>query len=310
MGASPDTDRTSKPTPVPPDGFLTERRRLQALAYNMTGSVATAEDIVQDAWLRWQTVDSSAVDSPRAYLYRIVVNLATTALARQKRERDGYPGEWLPEPWVTPWVPGADDAAEARELASLAVLHLLDRLGPAERSVFVLRTCLEMSYDEIAPVLGKSAAACRQIDSRARRRLGPLPDRAMNIEARAGVVQAFMAALAGEDKAGLLALLTDDAVVVQDGGGKVRAARNIVRSAEFAARLFLGLWRKRAAETTYLPCVVNGDLGMAEFHGERLHSVSAIHFRGGRIFGIYSVVAPAKLDAARQSPAFTPPDAA
>jgi len=208
--------------------FLTHRSLLFTVAYEMLGSAADAEDVVQETWLRWADVDQAQVRDPRAYLVRIVTRQALNRLRAVARQREEYIGEWLPEPLLT--SPDASADAELAENVSIAMLTVLETLGPAERAVFVLREVFETPYDEIAEVLGKTPAAVRQLAHRAREHVAARRPR-MHVDRaqQQAAVDRFMAAIATGDVRGLMEVLAPDVVLIADGGGVVAAARKPIR---------------------------------------------------------------------------------
>ena len=206
------------------DPFVTHRGLLFTVAYEMLGSATDAEDVVQETWLRWAGVDQTEVREPRAYLVRIVTRQALNRLRTVTRRREDYPGEWLPEPVLT--APDLADDIELAESVSIALLTVLETLGPVERAVFVLHEVFETPYDEIAEVVAKTPAAVRQIAHRARvhvaaRRPRMQVDRAQQEE----TLEKFMAAVTSGDIPALLEVLAPDVVLIADGGGLVPAAR-------------------------------------------------------------------------------------
>ncbi|MFZ2177786.1 MAG: RNA polymerase sigma factor SigJ, partial [Rhodococcus sp. (in: high G+C Gram-positive bacteria)] len=209
------------------DPFVTHRSLLFTVAYEMLGSAADAEDVVQETWLRWADVDQAEILDPRAYLVRMVTRQALNRLRSVSRRREEYVGEWLPEPLLT--SPDVAEDAELAENVSIAMLTVLETLGPDERAVFVLHEVFETPYQEIAEVVGKTPAAVRQIAHRARghvaaRRPRMQVDRAQ----QQAVVEKFMAAVSTGDVQGLVEVLAPDVVVIADGGGVVTAARKPV----------------------------------------------------------------------------------
>ena len=217
--------------------FERERPRLRALAYRMLGSVAEAEDVVQDAWLRWNAVD--AAESARAYLTTIVTHLCLDQLKSARVRREQYVGPWLPEPIRT-----GDDEPD-RESISLAFLLILERLSPIERAVLLLHRVFDHSHAEIARLVGKDEAAVRQVLHRASARVAAeRPRFAPSAAEHARLLAGFLQACAAGDVAALGAMLADDAVAHTDGGGKVQAARRAVVGADAVARFFVGLGRK------------------------------------------------------------------
>src|ERR1700722_9630000 len=206
------------------DPFVTHRGLLFTVAYEMLGSATDAEDVVQETWLRWDGVDRTEVNDPRAYLVRIATRQALNRLRSVSRRREDYVGEWLPEPLLT--GPDMADDAELAENVSIAMLMVLETLGPAERAVFVLHEVFETPYDEIAEVVGKTPAAVRQIAHRAREHVAARRPRMQVDRAEQEVtLQKFMAAVTSGDVQGLLEVLAPDVVLIADGGGLVPAAR-------------------------------------------------------------------------------------
>src|SRR5215216_6236664 len=220
------------------DPFVTHRSLLFTVAYEMLGSAADAEDVVQETWLRWADVDRAAVHDPRAYLVRIVTRQALNRLRTVSRRREDYVGEWLPEPLLT--SPDVADDVELAESVSIAMLTVLETLGPTERAVLVLREVFETPYDEIAEAVGKSPAAVRQIAHRARDHVAARrPRMAVTSTEQQEAVDRFLAAIRNGDLQGLLDLLAPDVVVVADGGGLVTAFRRPITGAERVASLLI-----------------------------------------------------------------------
>src|SRR4051812_6959172 len=220
------------------DAFASHRRLLFTVAYEMLGSAADAEDVVQETWLRWADVDQAEVRHPRAYLVRMVTRQALDRLRSVSRRREEYVGDWLPEPLLT--SPDVADDAEFAENVSIAMLTVLETLGPAERAVFVLREVFETPYHEIAEAVGKTPAAVRQIAHRAREHVAARRPRAQVSPAEQEVVvERFLAAVRNGDVQGLLDVLAPDVVVVSDGGGVVAAALRPIEGASRVAA-FLG----------------------------------------------------------------------
>ncbi len=206
------------------DPFVSHRRLLFTVAYEMLGSAADAEDVVQETWLRWVNVDQAEVREPRAYLVRMVTRQALNRLRTVSRRREDYVGEWLPEPLLT-----GPDVAEDAELAvnvSIAMLTVLETLGPSERAVFVLREVFETPYDEIAEVVNKAPAAVRQIAHRANQHVAARrPRMQVDRAQQEATLERFMAAITSGDLQGLMDVLAPDVVLIADGGGQVPAAR-------------------------------------------------------------------------------------
>ncbi len=228
--------------------FDRHRRLLFTVAYQMLGSVADAEDVVQDAWLRWSATDRSDIDDPRAYLVRVTSRLALDRLDSARSRRESYVGPWLPEPLLTRSTPiagaapppGPDDAAELGEQVSLALLVVLETLSPAERAVFVLREVFGLPAAEVAAALGRSEAAVRQTAHRAREHVQARQPRFdADRSAQREVTERFLAACAGGDVHALVAALAPDVVLVTDGGGRAKAALRPITGAEKVARFLV-----------------------------------------------------------------------
>lgn len=280
--------------------FEEHRPLLVRTAYRMLGSLAEAEEVVQDAYLRWRKVDPEDVRSPRRFLTTTVTRLALDRLRSLEAERERYPGPWLPEPVVTgaeslSRSEGPDSLGETERL-DLAFLHMLERLTPAQRAAYLLREAFEFEYDEIARALDSTEAGCRQHVSRARRRLD---DERVRYEASRAEAEALRHAFADATLDGdlerLVSLLADDAVHVSDGGGEVPAAREPVRGAENVARLLAGVVEGADEEVRVEPVDVNGTPGLVAWVGDRLASVVSFAVDDGQITNVYQVLSPTKL---------------
>ena len=213
------------------DPFVSHRGLLFTVAYEMLGSAGDAEDVVQETWLRWANVDQSEVRDPRAYLVRMVTRQALNRLRTVSRLREDYVGEWLPEPLLT--SPDMTEDAELAVNVSIAMLTVLETLGPAERAVFVLHEVFETPYDEIAEVVGKTPAAVRQIAHRAREHVAARrPRMQVDRAQQEATLERFMAAITSGDLQALVEVLAPDVVLIADGGGLVRAARKPLTGAE------------------------------------------------------------------------------
>ena len=238
------------------DDFQTHRGRMFGIAYRMLGSASEAEDVVQDAWLRWSQVTDEVRDSA-AYLATIVTRLSLTALDSARSRRETYIGPWLPEPVATTADPLL--GAERGEALSLAVLLLLERLSPSERAAYVLREAFEYPYDEIALVLQTSAANARQLTTRARAHLDRERGASVSAQQRDRLLAGITAAAQSGDLAALEALLASDVVSLSDGGGIASAARKPVVGRNNVARLVIGLLEKYSEGTSWLFTEVNGE---------------------------------------------------
>jgi RNA polymerase sigma-70 factor (ECF subfamily) len=273
------------------DPFVAHRSLLFTVAYEMLGSAADAEDVVQETWLRWAGVDRAAVHDPRAYLVRIATRLALNRLRTVARQREQYIGQWLPEPLLT--SPDVADDAELAENVSIAMLTVLETLGPAERAVFVLREVFETPYDEIAEVVSKTPAAVRQIANRARQHVAARrPRMRVDRAEQRAAVETFLAAVSTGDVQKLMRVLAPDVVVIADGGGVAAAARKPIIGGEKVAAYLAraATYPGFAAATTWLNGMPAARIDVA---GEPT-AVSLV-VEDGRITRIYAVRNPGKL---------------
>ena len=271
------------------------RGRLFGLAYRMLGSRADAEDVVQEAYVRWHEAAQASIESAEAWLVTATTRLAIDRLRRLKTERESYAGPWLPEPIVTQAAPDRD--LDLADDLSMAFLTLLERLAPEERAAFLLHDVFDVGYNEIASVIDRSEAACRQVVHRARERVrGDRRRFEVTETAKRSLLQQFMAATEARDEQALLALFAPEAVWTADGGGKVGAAPNPIVGADRIARLVVNL-RERfwAPGRTMELATVNGETGLSIRDGERLAATLSIATDGDRIHAVYAVVNPDKL---------------
>lgn len=279
------------------DPFEAIRPRLFGLAYRMLGSRADAEDIVQEAYLRWHEADRSKVENPEAWLVTAATRLSIDRLRRLKTEREAYIGQWLPEPLAVTPEPPPDHHLELSEDLSVAFLTLLERLAPDERAAFLLHDVFDVGYDGVAAVLDKSEAACRQVVHRARARVrGERKRFEASESAKAGMLHKFMAAMDARDEQALLELFAPDAVWTADGGGKANAGLNPIVGNDRIARLAIGIREKFwTRDRTLRVCAVNGETGLCILDGDRLAAVMSIATDGERILAVYAVINPDKL---------------
>jgi RNA polymerase sigma-70 factor (ECF subfamily) len=276
------------------EAFLAHRSLLFTVAYEMLGSAADAEDVLQETWLRWVGVDLDAVRDQRAYLVRITTRQALTRLRTLRRRKESYVGPWLPEPLLT-----APDVAEDVELAdsvSMAMLLVLETLTPTERAVFVLRDVFDLDYDEIAAAVDKSPAAVRQIAHRARAHVAARRPRGVVSPAQTRhAIEAFQRAVETGDLRQLLDILAPDVVFLGDGGGVVQAVRAPVVGADKVGRLLAVAMDRIAGIVSLRPVQVNGFPALIlRLHGE-LDTVLAVRVDDGLITGLYAVRNPEKL---------------
>ncbi|MGW1983053.1 RNA polymerase sigma-70 factor [Streptomyces collinus] len=244
------------------DVFEEHRPVLMGVAYRMLGRVADAEDVVQDAWLRWSGADRADIREPRGYLVRVTTRLAIDRLRQVKARSEAYVGPWLPEPYVTEFGDSVADTAERALLAdsvSLAVLVVLESLSPLERAVFVLREAFGYPYAEIAAMLDRGEAAVRQLAGRARRHVEERrPRYDVDPVQRRDLTERFLAAAAGGDLQGLMALLAPEARLVADSGGKAKAPVRVLHSADKVGRFLAAVAAKNAAGLSVRLVEVNG----------------------------------------------------
>jgi RNA polymerase sigma-70 factor (ECF subfamily) len=278
--------------PVPADAFEAERPRLVGLAYRILGSLADAEDVVSEAWLRWERTDREGIERPAAWLTTVTTRAALDHLRARRRRPSIYPGPWLPEPIVA--GPGPEEAAELADSLTLGFLILLDELGPVERAVFVLAEVFAVPYDEIGAMVDRSPGACRQIASRSRRRLreahlprGSAGDRRL--------VDELVVAVATGDVQGVLDRLAPDVVCTSDGGPRRRAARRPVVTAPRVARFLVNLGRRFQDRMEVVPVSVNGDAGYVIRIDGLVDQVLAFSVADGRVVAIRIVRNPDKL---------------
>lgn len=277
------------------DAFVTHRNLLFTVAYEMLGSAADAEDVLQEAWMRWDAVDRAEIRDERAYLVRIVTRQALNQLRAISRRRESYVGEWLPEPLLT--SPDVADDMELAESVSIAMLTVLETLGPTERAVFVLREVFDVSYDEIADAVGKTPAAVRQIAHRAKEHVAARRPRMTADRAeQEAVVARFVAAVNSGDLQGLMDVLAPDVVSVADGGGFVRgAARHPIVGADKITRYLIGGLAKLGLPFQARPTWVNGHPAIRGEVDGTLAGAISFEIEGGHITRIYSIANPYKL---------------
>ena len=278
------------------DPFVAHRSLLFTVAYELLGSAADAEDVVQETWLRWDAIGADAqaqVCEPRAYLVRIVTRQALNRLRTLARRREQYVGEWLPEPLLT--SPDVAEDVELAESVSLAMLTVLETLTPTERAVFVLREVFDMPFEEIAEATGKTSAAVRQIAHRARSHVASRrPRMAVDRSEQRQVVDRFVAAVTTGDLQGLMDVLAPDAVLIADGGGVVQAVRQPVVGAKKIGNLMRG-FPKLAPTGVFEATLINGAPGVRLLIDGQVDTVVAFAFEGGRISRIFTVRNPHKL---------------
>ncbi|CAL9388226.1 RNA polymerase sigma-70 factor OS=Streptomyces griseomycini OX=66895 GN=FHS37_003986 PE=3 SV=1 [Streptomyces griseomycini] len=281
------------------DVFEEHRPVLLGVAYRMLGRVADAEDVVQDAWLRWAGGDRSEVREPRGYLVRITTRLAIDRLRQIKARGETYVGPWLPEPYLTDFGDTAPDTAERAVLAdsvSLAVLVVLESLSPLERAVFVLREAFGYPYADIAAMLDRGEPAVRQLAGRARKHVEERrPRYEVDPARRRDLTERFLAAAAGGDLEALMELLAPDVRLVGDSGGKSRAPLRVLRSADKVGRFLLGAARKGAPDLSFRFLELNGGPAVLVLSGGKPDSVLQLDVADGRVQAVYVIRNPDKL---------------
>jgi RNA polymerase sigma-70 factor (TIGR02957 family) len=276
--------------------FLTHRNLLFTVAYEMLGSAADAEDVLQETWLRWVKVDVAQVRDQRAYLVRITTRQSLNRLRTMKRRKEAYVGPWLPEPLLT--TPDVAQDVELAESMSMALMIVLETLSPTERAVFVLREAFDISYDEIAAAVGKSPAAVRQIAHRARQHVDARrPRREVSPSETRAALESFQRAVETRDLQGLLDVLAPEVVLVTDGGGVKQAALRPITGAEKVVRYIVGGLGKAEGTFTFTvdPTVINGNPALVLRLDGEIDGVLAIRVEDARITGLYYVRNPDKL---------------
>ncbi len=282
--------------------FEANRRHLMALAYRMTGSVGDAEDVVQEAYLRWERADATSVREPKAFLSKIVTRLCLDALKSARARREAYVGPWLPEPVLGEGAMALDEATELARDVSNALMLALERLTPAERAAFLLHDVFDSSYAEVAEALGRSEAACRQLASRARAHVrGARARHAPTTDETARLVRAFGTAILTGDIMALRQVLAEDAVLYPDGGGRVLSALRPIHGADRVARFLFGVLKKfpLGVSARVLEETINGSPGFYVEEAGRPIQTMAFDVRDGRISALYIVRNPDKLSRLR-----------
>lgn len=278
--------------------FQRHRPRLFGIAYRMLGSRTDAEDVLQDAYLRWHRGGSDEVRSPEAWLVTTVTRLCIDRLRSARAEREHYIGPWLPEPLIGDSAPAADASAELSSSLSIAFLVVLEQLAPDERAAFLLHEVFDTDYSEIAEILGKSEAACRQIVSRARKRVrGQRPRAEVSHAARRSVLERFATAIRTQDKSALLELVAEKASWTSDGGGRARAALKVIRGRDRVVRFVIAVLGRLADQFAFETIAVNGEPALALRVDGKLFSILTVRTDGLRILDVYTVLNPEKLAA-------------
>jgi RNA polymerase sigma-70 factor (ECF subfamily) len=278
------------------DVFNTHRPLLFGIAYRMLGRVSEAEDIVQEVWLRWSRQDPAAVQSAKAWLVAATTRLCIDQLRSARRQREEYYGVWLPEPLVA--APGLqpDTSAERADSLTMAFMLMLESLSPDERAVFLLREVFDYEYPDVAAVVGKSEANCRQIIRRAKLQLQATPQAATPPTAQARqLVEEFLAAAASGKVEPMLALLAAESTVYSDGGGRVKAAGRAIVGADRVSRFFAGIWPRFMLEMDRRFVEINGRAGLLMSAQGQIHYAFSFEMAGEKVSNIYIVCNPDKL---------------
>lgn len=283
------------------------RPKLFGLAYRLLGSRMDAEDLVQDAWLKWREADESRIQNPEAWLVTVVTRLGIDRQRQARVRRETYAGPWLPEPLLEEGPLGAEALMSLAADLSMAFLVALERLGPEERAAFLLREVFDYRYGDIAAVLGKSEAACRQLISRARKRVRE--DRVrypVRKDQQRQLATRFAEALVSEDREGFARLLAREVQWVSDGGGKAPAASQPIAGVRATTRLAMGLVRRWRGRLQIQVTTINGQSGMLIHVDQKIRSAWALDTDGRQVYGIYSVVNPDKLRSIEHAERYVP----
>ena len=272
------------------------RPRLRGIAYRMLGSLAEAEEVVQDAWLRWHEADYVARDDPTGWLVTVTTRLSINRLRAAKVQREHYAGMWLPEPVLTDAADSPEQMLERADDVSVAFLLMLERLTPEARAAFLLREVFDADYDELASAIGKSEAACRQLVHRAREQLREeRPRFEVSPDTHRRLLGRFAQALTGGDFSALKAMLADDAELIGDGGGKVPSFGRPMLGAQRIAQLFFAANLRLKDELRIELALINGEWGLLRFFNGVLESAQSFETDGERIVRIHVQRNPDKL---------------
>ncbi|MEU8788406.1 RNA polymerase sigma-70 factor [Streptomyces sp. NPDC048643] len=286
-------------TDIATDVFEEHRPVLTGVAYRMLGRVADAEDVVQEAWLRWSAADRSDIREPRGYLVRVTTRLAIDRLRQIKSRHEAYVGPWLPEPYVTDFADTVEDSAERAVLAdtvSLAVLVVLESLSPLERAVFVLREAFGYPYADIAAVLDRGEPAVRQLAGRARKHVEERrPRYEVDPAERRDLTERFLAAAVEGDLEGLMSLLAPDARLIGDSGGLSKAPLRVLDTADKISRFIVGAGRKGVPDLSFRFLELNGGVAAIALSAGKPDTVFQLDVADGRIRCVYVIRNPEKL---------------
>jgi RNA polymerase sigma-70 factor (ECF subfamily) len=282
--------------------FDTARPRLFSIAYRMLGVRADADDVVQDAWLRWHGSDQQAIQSAEAWLVTITTRLAIDRLRGRQAENVSYVGWWLPEPVVELDERTPESSAEMASEVSMAFLWVLERLSPEERAAFLMRQVFDHDYADIANVLGKTEAACRQMVHRAQERVQQQQPRFdVPRDTHRALLGRFMAAAQAGDRGAMKAMMADDVQLVSDGGGKINSFMRILRGAGRVAGVFWSVEHQHPQRVDYRQARVNGEPGLLRYVEGKLESAQSFVIEDGRIAAVLVVRNPDKLTSVPQT---------
>jgi RNA polymerase sigma-70 factor (ECF subfamily) len=284
--------------PATDRAFVELRPRLFSIAYRMLGMRADAEDVVQEAWLRWREADHATLQSETAWLVTVTTRLAIDRLRARQQERAGYTGNWLPEPLMELESEGhtPESAAEQASDVSVAILWVLERLAPEERAAFLLRQVFDEDYPDIAATLGKSEASCRQMVHRAAERVKlEQPRFEVPAESHRELLGKFMQAAAVADRDAMKRFLAPDVAIVADGGGKVNSFLKILHGAARIAGVYWSMEHAFPRRVQYRMATINGAPGLLRYVDGRIESAQSFDFVDGRIAAVYIVRNPDKL---------------
>lgn len=276
--------------------FRRHRARLFGIAYRMLGTHAESEDILQEAYLKWHQTNADEIETPEAWLVTVTTRLAIDRLRRAANERETYIGPWLPEPLIVSDAPSPEEEVELASNLSMAFMVLLERLSPIERAAFLLHDIFDCGYADIARIVGKTETASRQLIHRARERVRTDKQRfEANEQERAKLIKKFSAASASGDEQMLLALFSEEVSMMSDGGGKVTAARKIVRGKHKLAHAFKMFGTKYGGLLKHFPYEINGEPGLLTFYDGKIFAATTFEFENGKITWMYRVINPDKL---------------
>lgn len=282
--------------PADDDIFQTLRPRLFSIAYRMLGTRPDAEDVLQDAWLRWHRAEREALQSAEAWLVTVVTRLSIDRLRAAKTEREAYVGYWLPEPLVEADERTPEQAVELAGELSIALMRVLERLAPEERAAFLMRQVFDRDYGEIAQALGKTESAVRQIVHRASERVqSERPRFEVDPDAHHKLIERFVQAARGGEREVLVGLLADEAQLISDGGGQVPSFGFPLLGPQRIANLYWATWKRIGQEVIYKLARINGETGVLRYVNGVLESAQTFVTDGERIVQVYAVRNPDKL---------------